>query len=217
MEMFVEATGAIADLLGALAWPGVALLVVHLYREQVGRLIDRLRKGGPAEFDPLPPPQPKHTESLSAGAARSTHAVAKLRTAAVVKWEQQLQSWPAVQDEADPTRRSEVLLTLAAKAVLVASFERTEAIIFASQLDLLNYLNARQDGEPADRLRELFYEPAVTRFPEIYRVYSFDNYLGFLHSAFLVEKEGAQVRLSVEGREYLLWRVEQRKPPRSHG
>jgi hypothetical protein len=124
---------------------------------------------------------------------------------------------PALVNETDPARREAVLVTLTARVALIAQFERTEASIYASQLELLNYLNARPTGESVDRLRELFYAPAVARFPDTYRGYPLDGYLGFLQGSGLVTITDLRVSISPAGRDYLVWRIEQQKPPRVHG
>lgn len=213
---FAEATRAIADFLKAIAWPAVAVFVVLRFKEQVGRLIDRFRKGAGAEFDPLPGPQ-RRPEPLTADVARTVPALERLRTQTVIQWEGHVLRLPFLVAEADPERRQEILLAIAARAALVSMFERTEANIWASQLELLNYLNASPDGEQAERLRELFYEPAAVRFPDAYRNYSFEGYLGFLQQSALVSVVDLRVTISPQGREYLLWRIEQQKPPRHYG
>ena len=217
MSYFSAISAAVAELIRAVAWPGLALFLLIRYRDHVGRLIDRLRKGGPAEFDPLPPPQRTATGSLAPGAIGSDSAVSHIRTEAVVNWEEQLREMPQLRDEHDHSKREEVLLTLAVKALLVACFERAEGVMYASQVELLTYLNARPVGESAERLRELFYAPAATRFPETYHAYPFENYLGFLKVSLLVRVDDLHVSITPEGRDYLVWRLEQKKPPRIHG
>ncbi len=217
MTVFSEATRAIADFLRAIAWPAVALFVALRFKEQVGRLIDRIRKVAGTELDPLPGPQRRPPESLPAEAGRATAAFEHLRTPAVLHMENQVRNIPVLAVEADPAKRQDILLTLAAKGFLVSLFERTEGNIWASQMDLLNYLNSKPDGETAERLRELFFEPATARFPEAYRMYSFEGYLGFLQASALVTVVNLRVNINPAGREYLLWRIEQQKPPRLYG
>jgi hypothetical protein len=217
---FAENVAAIADLLRAVAWPAAFLFVVFRYKDHVGRLIDRLREGGPAKFDPIPQQPTKPTASIPSSApgnpAVST-SLASIRTPAVVEMEKLIEGLPAVTNDNDPTSRNATLITLAAKAVIVSQFERAEANIYASQLDLLHYLNSRAGGEAPSRLKELFYDPARNKFPDVYKSYAFEAYLQFLAAAFFIANTGTQVAITAMGREYLLWRVEQSRPPRVIG
>jgi hypothetical protein len=153
----------IAQIIRAIAWPGVVLFLALRYRAEVGRLIDRLRKGGPAEFDPIQTPQHSPEPALPPSASEP---------------------------------------------------ERIDAAIYASQSDILTHLKAVPAGETADRLRELFYAPALERFPEVLKSYPFENYLGFLVNTLMVRLEGLRLVLTNVGADYLLWRVETKKPPR---
>lgn len=217
MSSFTDTAPALAELIRAVAWPGVTLFLVFRYRDHVGRLIDRLRKGGPAEFDPIPPAQSPPSSTLPPEALGSQSALAPIRTAAVIKVEGILSHLPALETETDLARRHGILLTIAAKASLVAIFERTESAIYASQLELLNHLNSQAEGESLDRLRDLFYAPAASRFADLYRNYSFEAYLNFLIRSMMVSVADVRAQLTPEGLDYLMWRVEQKKAPRLYG
>ena len=222
MSVYAEVLSAVASVLQATAWPAVAVFVVVRYHDHVGRLLDRLRKAGPGEFDPLPNTQVESTSkppvpALPAPADATPSALVSIRTLAVEQWEENLKAMPVLSSETIPAKRESALLTVAAKAVLISTFERAEASIYGSQLELLAYLNTRGEPESAERIRETFYEPASTRFPELYRGYSFDGYLGFLSFAQLISIQNLAVSISQIGREYLLWRVEQRRLPRTQG
>src|SRR5712664_4061482 len=148
---FPDVAQGIASVLHAVVWPGVVLFLAVRYRDQVGRLIDRLRKGGPAEFDPVLPPQPTVASSLPATQA-VLGAVEQMRTPAVREIEAKIRALDVVTGVADPAHREAVLVTIAAKAVELGLFERTEANIYASQVELLSYLNARAHAESSEQI-----------------------------------------------------------------
>ena len=57
-------------------------------------------------------------------------------------------------------------------------------------------------------LKALFYDKAVTDFPEWYENRTFDQWFEFLREQSLVAEAEAGIRISVRGREFLKWRVE---------
>ncbi len=97
-----------------------------------------------------------------------------------------------------------VLLRYLAAAAIALGFEMSYRIIWGSQLSLLNYLNSQPDGQPAEALRP-FYVSASSQYPESYKTYSFEQWLGFLKSQLLVREDGGQIRITVRGREFLTY------------
>ena len=214
--MSPELLSAIADVVRAAAWPCVVLFLSYRYRAEVGRLIDRLRKGGVAEFDPVNEQQhavAPTTPSIDG----STHALAAIRSAAVQRWEAELRATPLLANETDPGKREALLITIATKAVMISNFAQFESVMYASQIALLSYLNAQPAGDILGKLRELFYAPALVRQPEVLGNYPFENYMAFLTNALFVHITDGTATLTDVGRDYLLWRVEAQRPPRAIG
>jgi len=207
---------AIAELLKAVAWPAVVVFVLVRYRDHVGRLIDRLREIWGSKLDPVQAPQQKKPEETLQSVS-SSGALERARTPAVRRVEQILTEIAILAAETDPARRESYLLTIAAKALLVSQYERIETSIWASQIELLNYVNSRTDGDTKERLRELFYQPASQRYPEFYRNYTIDGYLAFLAQWGLIAITDDRVEITTQGVEYLVWRVEQKRLPKLFG
>ena len=223
MEISVQ---AVADILRAIAWPAVAVVAGVYFRREIRDLARRLRKGGGAEFDPLPqatsgPANPLLPPGGSAASAISRAANTTLeafpRTPATVNWEAWLVQSDALREVAAPDEREKVLLRMLARAMLVNQFEQTEGSIWASQLDLLAYLNSRRSGESKEQAKALFYDRAAAQFPSWYERYDFDGWLTFLRRYSLVIVNDDAVAITPEGIEYLAWRVQQGRPPKLQG
>lgn len=212
---------AMAELLSAVAWPVVALFVVIKYKSHVGRLIDRLRKGGPAEFDPLPVPQASTPDTSTAAAladgAPGPGALDVFSTEATRRMETFVRNLPFLASLTEPEEKVEAMVTLTARIMLIARFESVESNIWASQVALLEYLNSQAEGVEADVLRTTYYEEGANRYPILYQNYSFEGYMNFLERNDLAEAAGSRWRITLQGYEYLQWRIAQRKPPRPGG
>lgn len=216
---------AVADLLRSIAWPIVALTAAIVFRKEVSALSARLRKLSGTEFDP--PQQTTSPNALAAAASDSpsttvaTNAAEALdglpTTPATTSLEATISAFAAVKNVTDPGLRAKVLLRIAARAILMGSFEVTDAQIYKSQLALLHHLNNNRSGVALDVLRTLFYEPAVAENPALYRNDTFGRYLTYLTTKLMVELKDDVARITPNGTEYLAWRVEMGKPPKTHG
>ena len=201
---------------GSVAWACVVLVALLLFRKQFASLLTRMRKGGGAEFDPPQQPKKPSPDILPKTDESSTN-FPFTPTPATVALEGAIREWPYVASVTEPDARERVLVALLARAVLVAGFERVEAVIWASQIALLTHLHVMPDGASREDLRRYFYEPVASRTPGTSTTHPFNDYLNFLVSFSLVKVSDGHVHITNEGREYLVWRVECRKPPKTFG
>jgi len=223
----VDLLKAIADLLRALAWPAVALLAMSLFRPELRALLGRFRRGVGLEFDP-PPPQGGTTGTLpgfmtvpiAAGAAlpgpNAFPTILPPLPASAEKVRDALRASPAFQGVTD-AQRIEGLLHAAAYLAFFADAERTEGQIWASQVSLLEHLNALDAGDSPPNLKARFYDPAAACFAMMYAGYSFEAYLGFLQANGLIDMDGGVARITQKGRDYLAWRIQFKKLPKVAG
>ncbi len=209
---------SIARVIAAVAWPLVAIIAGLAFKKELRALIGRIRKGGGVEFDPpsqadSPPPGPL----APATAAGAGPAVPLPRTPATQAIEDMVRAFPALAQASDPHYREDMLVTIAARALLMLQFEQIESSIWRSQLSILIHLKAKVAGESLTLLRQAFYDPAAKESPEAFAYYSFEAYMGFLLRNGLVEQVGDSARLTQHGLEFVAWRIEQHKPPKAYG
>jgi hypothetical protein len=211
---------AIADLVRSMAWPAAAVFGVVFFRDDIRALAIRLRKGGPAEFDPP-------SQALAAGAESSKNALtlptvsaalANIPTSpATATWENSIKELDVFKAASSPAEREAVLARIAARAVVTMLFEIVESNIYASQIALVTYLNANRSGVLLTHLKVTFYDKAVQQHPSLYANYPFEPYLDFLQRHGLVTVDAVSAKINPQGIEYLAWRIEQGKPPRLVG
>lgn len=90
---------------------------------------------------------------------------------------------------------------------LAQGFERAYTLIWGSQISALQFLNSA-GTVPVQFLRPWF-DQAAAREPEVYKGYTFDQWLGFLQASALVLRSGENVGISLEGREFLRYLLQQ--------
>jgi hypothetical protein len=109
--------------------------------------------------------------------------------------------------------REKFLLRIASAFSFALQFERTYNLIFGSQLALLQQLNTMVPlGTPTGEARR-FFEVARGAFPDLYKTYSFDQWLAFLlGQGLLLRHSDDRVVLTVVGREFLKYLVDRGHP-----
>ena len=95
-----------------------------------------------------------------------------------------------------------VLVRYLAGMQIAFSFEETYGLIWGSQINLLHYLNTQAIGLPREAIRP-FYSLADAQYPEIYKGYPFEAWLGFMLNRLLIREDNGQLRVTIRGREFL--------------
>jgi hypothetical protein len=101
----------------------------------------------------------------------------------------------------------ETFLVRGATALIVCvQFEEIWHNIFGSQIKVLQQLN----GEALKRATIFgYYADAALDGPQMYSGYSFDKWLGFMRSELLLKEDGELIRITVKGRAFLKFLVEE--------
>lgn len=109
----------------------------------------------------------------------------------------------------DGVERERVLLRYLASVSIAFLFERLYANIWGSQIAALQFINDfGAPGLSRDSLKP-WYEQAAAGNKDLYRNYSFDDWLGFLVGMGVVEEKDDQLTLSLTGREFLKYLIHQ--------
>ena len=206
---------AVAEVLRAIAWPGFAVFAVIYFRQELRGLIKRIRRASGVEFDQLPQSAEVTSGPLSlvgeaAGApSASGELLATIpHTPATAYVESLILDLPQVKILTVPQERERVFLRMASRAAVISQFNQAEATIWASQINMLEYLNAKRAGETLAQLKAMFYDNAASQYPELYRPYSFDGWMAFLKHNDLVRIVDGSAAVTQVGIEYLMWRAE---------
>ena len=191
----------------AFAWPAVALLLGFgffiIFRKPISSILDRTRKvgkGGLETFDTpqLPAPAEK-PDPLAEFMGTYDNPLLRDQEVAILN---DLKA----RGFADAAAQKALVRSLAGTQILL-HFENISASIWASQIDLLAYLNSRPAGAAIKEVRP-FYENARKQYPAAYQSYQFEAWLSFIESFNLIERGEGMVLLTKVGREFLKWRIE---------
>ena len=216
MAWWNETIRAIATLLDAVAWPILAGTAICIFKEEVASLLKRIRKGAGIEVDPIHQPTEPSDEILPPNPASGAQRLFP-QTKASEEWEDIIRKFPPIESAPDPTQKENLLIELAARAILIASFEQVEGIIWRSQIELLTHLKQFTAGATLADLQDRFYTPASERYPRLFSSYPYDRYLNFLGSFSLITSLDDRARITDKGMEYLDWRIYVKKHEKAIG
>lgn len=102
-----------------------------------------------------------------------------------------------------------VLVRHLAATQIAVHFERVYSVIWGSQLAILQHLNTLGNaGAQLESLRP-FYQQASVSYPPLYDGYPFESYMAFLTSHMLIEIKGGSVFITLVGREFLKWLIDE--------
>jgi hypothetical protein len=193
--------------MGILVWPAVVLIIAIMfllvYRQPVTRLVDRTKKITTAGLDASAAAQETSIERKQSGAEEM---LARFENELLLDRENLIRQELTLRHVDAPADRERVLIRHLAAALIYNHFDRTYRWIFGSQLLLLQQLNAAPSTRTAVGIH---YQIAALESPEFYFNYSFDQWLHFMVSQVLVRADGEAISITVGGREFLKFVVEE--------
>ena len=196
------------SILPSFAWPlamvVLGMVFMWLFRDQIGRFIDRTKsvsKEGVRAYDE------SQLSAKKPGAL--TEFFESYHSSLLLEVESAIEKDFRDQGLTDPTDVRKALVKRLAGAVIWGQFEALQSSIFASQIEALMLLNGVPQPIPKTDLEAFIYDKAATNFPEWHENRTFDQWFEFLRAQVLVVEAEAGVNISVRGREFLKWRIEQ--------
>jgi len=204
------------EIVEILAWPSVvlviALVAIFRFRPDLANLIQRIKRLGKAGLETYEaqPSQPGDEKKAIDEFLCTFDNPLLLDGEQIILKDLKERKLEAALD------REKALVRSLASAHIIHQFERVYGLLWARQLELLRFLNAREGGaDIADLV--VFYEMGKKDFPAVHENYPFDKWLGFLESVNFVAKHDSHVFISVAGREFLKYLVATGKPGPSYG
>lgn len=193
--------GFVRPLCETLVWAGLLYL---LGRHASGRFesairgaVDRLRKLGPAEFEPTQPQQVIETPKPN-GTSQDPTLLLAAPESMLGKVEDPIIKWV---ETLPPEDRQSALVRALANQQISWHFEVIYNAILGSQIALLQSANSQPQSVTTARL---FYDRAAIAFPDYYANHPFENWFGWLvETLALLERRDEGVTITEPGREFL--------------
>ncbi len=210
--MWIELAKAIVEFVKAAAWPMAFVIVALSFKPGLLAALPSLSRrkieveglGFKAKIDATEQQQAATANPATENLPKTPALDPSPRSAVNIietKLNQELKGFEAEKHEA-------ILVRALAHSRLEAGHEFAYNRIFGSQIVGLKRLNEIGRAKVDDARQ--FFNPYAEKFPEIYREYSFDSWLGFLKSCGLVTQEGSFLEISEFGRDFLMYLTERR-------
>lgn len=199
-----------------LAWPGVVALVaivaMFVFRAPLTALLQRTKsvgKSGLETYEAQPSQPGDETKAIDEFFRTFDNPL-------ILEAEDFIRNDLKQRKIESPQDREKVLIRFLASANMMLHFERVQSLIWASQLALLRFLNARAEGADISEAT-VFYELGKKQFPTSYENYPIERWLGFLQAFNLIARHDSRIFISVAGREFLKYMVALGRPGPSYG
>jgi len=179
----------------------VALLI---FRQPLSRFLDRAEKIGKEGIQAGPSTQGTAIQARAAGAEELLKV---FDNALLVQHEQWILAELEKRNIMQQTEREKILLRYLAALAISYSFEKTYFPIFGSQILALQVLNS--SGRAEENNLRTFYDYAANAAPEFYKTYPFESWMGFMKNSLLIKPVNGALEITLEGREFLKYIVQQ--------
>jgi len=193
-----------------LIWPGVVLVLgiflISILRKPLSRLIDRVT----------------HIDKTGIRAAAQDAAAAKVEQRQLIPSRDLMEVGftPVIRDQENLLRnylaniqfdtadeREALLLRALARSQVNAQFDRTNMLVYGSQLELLVDASSRPAGISEQELRAKFDQVKATD-PVFHEQTTLDSYRGFLLNSGVFLLEGDRLKITPFGKEFLKFLVD---------
>lgn len=198
-------------MLQVIAWPLVVLVLgifaLLLFKKPVARLIDRTTTVSKSGLVASHKPQ----EAIESPKASNVNEFLKTTfdNALLVELEGIIEKQVEMLNPSSHEEKEKLLLRLLASTTILRSFDLTYYLIYGSQIMALQHLNDLRGATiPVSQLRE-FYDLAKKTDPQFYGDYSFEGWFQFLMASLLIRRDGDIVSITVRGKEFLKYLLEQ--------
>lgn len=190
----------IMSLTEKIAWPLVVMIGLVLFRKQIAWFIERIEKVGK---DGIQMTSAKDQEAALTKVSANSENILKPYVNPLLIEQANILKRELDSKNINPSEREEILLNALASNQIVLVFERTYHLIFGSQISLLQRLNS---GEI--EFKQVF-EQAKSKYPQLYSGYTLEEWLGFLISSFLIRNDNGKIGITVRGKEFLKYLIDQ--------
>ena len=194
-----------------LAWPAVVMIIVLFgivaFRKPITKLLDKtnrieIGRGGVKTYGDT---------GQKAADAKPT-AVDELLSAfdnVLLKEQEKLIRKDLAGKDLTDSDTVKVLIRHLAATQISAAFERIDTLIWGSQLTLLEMLNSAVQLSGSQAVARILYAKAAQEYPDTYREYAFDRWLGFVKSLGVISEKDNQLSITNLGAQFLAYLTEQ--------
>ncbi|MBJ2124798.1 hypothetical protein [Flavobacterium sp. IB48] len=202
------------DFLSTISWPIVALVVFLSLKTPIKNFINNIKKftyGGTGIETNLANKQIEE-DSLSEilgnnpDATNLDRILAKFSDSTLKSLDKIIENETQISTIDNPQNKYDRIYKYAKILILVKNIEKIHALIFGSQIRLLQRLNYSYSESKSD-LKQ-YYDDAVKKNSEGYNDYSYENYLNFLVINDLVKIDNETVSITDYGKDFLRYIVE---------
>lgn len=198
-------------------WPIVVLIlgiiIIIVFKKPISDLINRTEKVSKDGLQTRSTQEQKVDVSIS----KVDETINKYDNQLLVETENIIKNNLDYLKPKDSNEREKYLLRGLAQYTILHSFEKTYFTIWGSQLSALQFLNNNRYNNVSISDMRSFYDSAIKVFPDFYNKITFENWINYLVVSVLVKQNGNDIGITLRGKEFLKFIVEQGYPQTLYG
>jgi|SRR5579872_4928964 len=195
-----------------IVWPTavvvIAVVFMLVFKKPLERLVDRTKKIGTTGLDASVTPSAASQETrIQRAPSAAEELLARFENDLLREQECAIRRELDSRKVDDASERERVLIRHLAASYIYSRFDRTYRLIFGSQITTLQDLNTA--GISNREIVRGNYHIAAMIAPEFYANYTFEQWLHFLISQGLVQADGENLSITLAGREFLKFLIQE--------
>lgn len=211
---FKEGNATAIDSLVLVIWLALALVPIFREIELLGIKLKQESQVLPKQLEILKKSRKDGTVLTS---PKTKEALKKFDSPLLTEQEQILKDEMAKINPATQEEKDDIFYRALASSQIAVTFEKTYFTIFGSQIKTLQHLNESMKSTLNKKEVRKFYEEAKTTNQKFYTTYSFEEWLGYLGASYLIKQKEESIGITVRGKEFLKYIVDQRYTSKKAG
>ncbi len=181
----------------------VSVVFMCKFAKPIERFLDRVKAGKIKGFELQTALEPVGQEQAEMKPVNAEVILRALDSAPFRSAQEEIVKSLEKQGVREPNEKLQMLVRELAATRLALACEHIHSLIWGSQVCILEHLNSFRVGVPKGDIKVLFYDPTVTKYPDTFKHYPYEEYLGFLRRMSLTIEEDGKLMITELGVEFL--------------
>ena len=191
----------------SLCYAGALIIIAFgfmlLFKKSIASFLDRAQSVSKDGITALP----QNPTQIDTSISSREQLLDSFNSALILQKERELESEFEKRNIQKIEEKFKIILRHYAAALLLNDFQRTDMLIFGSQIELLIAANTGGTAGVSKKEAELIFGQAQKLWPGLYGGHSFDDYVEFVTDGGLLEKNQKGFSITQKGKEFLSYLI----------
>jgi len=183
-------------------WLVIAIAFMLIFRKSINQCINRIKSIGGKQGVDMEPQQSEKSPNVNSD-EEAERLLNAFNSEMLIEQEEIIKN-ELKEKNINAEQANKVLIRHLAATQIAFTFENIHKQIWGSQIRVLEELNTQSNGLSRTRIK-IYYDKTVEATPFIGTIYSFEQWINFIKNWALILEENNAVKITIRGREFLLY------------